>query len=151
MTEFINLFIPLPPLSIKLLIGLLFSVLSGLCIYFGRRYLSASEEFKKIIHEQLKGIFPEIVVYIEPGNIRDQITASIIPIKTGGEIFKHFLPFFCVGSFNRALNNYCETARKTDWNEQLAHQSYPDMAKPGYVSPKEKLTKAVKQLLKYAK
>lgn len=150
MTEFINLFIPLPPVSINLLIGL-FSTLSGLCIYFGRRYVNASEDFKRIVHEQLKGIFPEIVVYIEPVNIRDQITASIIPIKTGGEIFKHFLPFFCVGSFNQAMNNYCETARKTNWDEQLAHQQYPEMTKPGYISPKEKLNKAVQELLKFAK
>ncbi len=146
----IDLFFSLPVWSRWLLSGLVTFIITILG-YAGRNYLRASEEFKKIVHEQLKGIFPEIVVYIEPGEIRDQITASIIPIKTGGEIFKHFLPFFCVGSFNRALNNYCETARKTDWNEQLAHQFYPAMAKPGYVSPKEKLNKAVKQLFKYAK
>ena len=28
---------------------------------------------------------------------------------------------------------------------------YPEMAKPGYVSPKEKLKKAVDDLLKFAK
>jgi hypothetical protein len=61
------------------------------------------------------------------------------------------LPFFCLGSFDRALNNYCETAKNIDWNEQLAHQMYPSMAITGYISPKEKLDNAVKELLKFSK
>ena len=146
---FFNDFVHLPGwyfTALTSLIGFFF----GLCWYAFRSYRIASEEFKKIIHTQLKGIIPDIVVYIEPEKIRKQITESIIPIKTGGEIFKHSLPFFRVGSFNRVLNHYCETARKTDWNEQLAHQFYPEMAKPGYASPKEKLDKAVNKLLKFA-
>jgi hypothetical protein len=150
MKEFIGLLFP-PPIWAQWLIGIMFPILSGLIIYAGKNYLRASEEFKNIIYTQLKGIFPEIVVYIKPEEIRKQITESIIPIKTGGEMFKHFLPFFCIGSFTRTLHHYCETARNTDWNAQLAHQMYPSMAEPGYVSPKEKLNRAANELLKFAK
>jgi hypothetical protein len=150
MKELINFFIPFP-IWTQWLIGALFTALGGIIIYAGRNYLKASEEFKKIIYTQLEGIIPDIVVYIEPEKIREQITASIIPIKTGGEIFKHFLPFFYVNSFSRDLEHYCKTARQTDWNKQIAHQFYPEMAKSGYISPKEKLNKAVNNLLKFAK
>jgi len=146
----IDLFFSLPFWSRWLLSGLTTFIITLIGLA-GRNYLNASKEFKRIIHTELKGIIPDIVVYIEPGKIKDQITASIIPIKTGGEIFKHSLPFFCIGPFSRALAHYCDTARTIDWNEQQAYQLYPEMAKPSYVSPKDKLNWAVKQLLKYAK
>lgn len=150
MTELINSYFPLPAIT-KWIITVLSAFLITLVGLAGRNYLKASEEFKKIIHTQLQGIIPDIVVYIDPKKIEEQITNSIIPIKTGGEIFKDSLPSFCIGCFKRALDHYCETARNTDWDEQLTHQQYPEMTKPGYISPKEKLNKAVNDLLKFAK
>ena len=151
MEELFGIYFPIPPLSIWIVSGLTTFVVILLGIA-GRNYLKASERFKEIIYTELKGIYPKIVVYIEPKKIEEQITNSIIPIKTGGEIFKDSLPSFCVGCFRRALDHYCETARKTNWDEQLALQKFhnsPTM--PVYVKPKENLYKAVNDLLKFAK
>jgi hypothetical protein len=151
MKELINAYCPsLPDASIWIIVVLVSFIITLVGIA-GRKYLKASEEFRSFVIEKLEGIYPNTAAYLSLDE-KDRITQdSINPINTAGTKFKYYLPFFLLCSFSHALNHYCETAQKTNWEEQIAHQSYPSTKTPESISPKDKFIEAVKGMLKYAK
>lgn len=149
--DLINFFFHIPTWYFTILTAL-FGAFSGLCIYAGKRYFAASEEFQAIVRAKLEGIYPNTAAFlsIEDKDLRTQ--SSINPINSAGAKFSDYLPFLCVSPFNRALNTYCETARKTYWDQDVAFERFREsMAKPGELSPGEKFRAAVDELLKFAK
>jgi hypothetical protein len=151
MSSFYELFGPLPIWS-RWIIGVLLPAIGALIIYASRNYFKASAEFRDVVYTKLEGIYPNIPAYlsIEEKDIRTQ--NSINPINSAGAKFRHYLPFLCIGFFDRALDNYCDTARKTNWDQDRAFEIYrKSMAKPGQLSPGETFRNSVKRLLKFAR
>lgn len=151
MTDFPELFGPLPIWS-RWIIGVLIPSTGALIIYAGRNYFKASEEFRNIVFAKLEGIYPSTAAYIsvEEKNIRTQ--TSINPINSAGAKLRYYLPCFWIRCFDRALVNYCETARQTNWEHDGNFEMFrKSLAKPGELSPGEKFRYSVKNLLKFAK
>ena len=151
MTDFFELFGPLPIWS-RWIIGVLLPSIGALIVFAGRNYFRASEEFRNTVFAKLEGIYPSTAAYIsvDEKNIRTQ--ASINPINSAGAKFRHYLPCFCIRSFDKALANYCETARHTNWDQDGNFEMFrKSLAKPGQHSPGETFRHAVTKLLKFAK
>ena len=146
----INDFIHLPRWYFTVLAGL-FAGLVGLCWYAIRNYFTASKQFRDTIYTELENIYPKITLYLTTDDINTKIRESIPKIATTATKFSHSLPFCCQHSFNRAVEHYCDTARKTDWNSQVADDFYPKMRKPGEINTRDKFKHAVDNLLKFAK
>ena len=138
------------PFSCRLTLYVLIPFCLTLIGYFIKKYLRASEEFRNTVYTKLEGVYPNIVYYMSDSDRDNRIQTSITPINTAGKIFRHYLPSFSVRFFDSALGQYCDTARKTDWNEQMARQMFPNTHFNG-PDPKDELYKAVDNLLKFAK
>jgi hypothetical protein len=147
--EFVNAILPLP-IPYQLVIGALASLVIACVSIAGRNYIKASEEFRNAIYTCLEGIYPEVVTYISTDEKTTRTQNSINPINTAGVKFQHFLPFFCIGSFKKALTHYCETARKTNWHDQAARDMFNNTKFEG-ANPRDEFIKAVDTLLKFAK
>ena len=116
-----------------------------------KRFADASIKFRNEIMMPLRNIYPTISVYMQPDEINNKIKNSIPPIVTAATAFRHHLPFYRKGCFDRATKNYSDTARNTDWNNQIAYSMFSSMQKPDDISPKDKFKHAVDGLLSYAK
>lgn len=145
-----NYFIHLPKWYFTVLTALFVGFI-GLCVYAGKNYFSASKQFRNTIYTELEGIHPAIHAYIPTDEINTKIWQSIPKIVTAASEFSHFLPTCCKRTFSRAVEHYCDTARKTNWNSQVDDDFYPEMRKPGEINTRDKLKHAVDNLLKFAK
>ncbi|MBU2591519.1 MAG: hypothetical protein ABIJ24_01790 [Nitrospinota bacterium] len=151
MIKFISEILGLPEASIQF-IGVLTTLLISLVGWSWCNYHKASSVFRDTVYNKLEGIYPTTESYLSTAE-KDQITqASINPINTAGAKFRHDLPSLCHRSFNKALNQYCETARKIYWDKDVAFKMFKkSMAKPGELGPGDQLRAAVKKLLSFAK
>ena len=138
----------------RLAVGLLVAAFGGYAAYRNyrkNRFADACIKFRNGVTTALEGIYPAVSVYIPPDEINAKILQSIPKIITAATAYRHHLPFYRKGSFDRATQNYSDTARNTDWNSHIAFSMFHSMQKPGDISPGDKFKHAVDDLLSYAK
>jgi len=112
---------------------------------------NAADKFRNTIYTNLKGIYPKTASYL-PIEEKDRITQkSINPINSAGDEFNHCILSSSRGSFIKALEDYCESARNTYWDKDMVFERFREsMATPDELSPGEKFSKRVEHLLSFA-
>lgn len=138
----------------SLAVGILLAAFGGYVAYRNsqkNRVADASIKFRSELMNALENIYPTISVHMQPDEINIKIKNSIPRIVTAATSFRHHLPFYRKGCFDRATKNYSNTARNTDWNSHIAYLMFPSMQKPGDISSGDKFKHAIDDLLSYAK
>jgi hypothetical protein len=127
-----------------------FTIIAALIGVLGILYifrLKAGRHFRQIVLSELKGIYPEPRITVEQSNT--QIRQSIKEIESASAEYRRFVSFYRKSSFDVAVQEYCKTARETNWQNTLDFSKSMPYLKDK--NPKEIFKQHVDELLKYAK
>jgi len=136
------------------IIASLFAIIAGhrLTTYRDRknRFNNAAAKFRGIIQSSLEGVYPNTESHLSIEE-KDTITQnSINPINSAGSEFSHYIFIFRKSKFNKALSNYCDTARKINWDECMSRKRFPNTNFPE-TDQERKFKDAVNSLIEFTK